>query len=53
MYQTPQARFDQSIEYWGSEPAKFPADFDHDVGKRYFLNKFELKALLSDDHEVR
>ncbi|OJJ42655.1 hypothetical protein ASPZODRAFT_169945 [Penicilliopsis zonata CBS 506.65] len=47
-----QARFSQSVEYWGSEPAKFPGNFDHDVGKKYALNKFQLKALLGGAHEI-
>ncbi|KAK0703601.1 hypothetical protein B0T26DRAFT_757133 [Lasiosphaeria miniovina] len=43
-------KFNKEVEYWGSEPAKFPDDFDKDIGKRYFLNKYQRKALLGGDH---
>ncbi|KAJ7724702.1 hypothetical protein B0H14DRAFT_3003611 [Mycena olivaceomarginata] len=44
--------FQQSVEHWKSEPAKFPANFDIDGGKRYYLNKSQRSRLLSDEHKV-
>ena len=49
-----EAKFNQEIEIWGTEPVKFPGDFDKDVGKRWFLNKSQRKVLLQDqEHMVR
>ncbi|GJJ09108.1 hypothetical protein Clacol_003330 [Clathrus columnatus] len=44
--------FDQQVEHWGSEPAKFPRDFDVDEGKQFHLKSYELEELLEDDEHT-
>jgi hypothetical protein len=45
-------KFATLIEEWGSEPAKFPNNFDNDIGKRFFLTDSQRQTLLAD-HVVR
>ncbi|GJJ09105.1 hypothetical protein Clacol_003327 [Clathrus columnatus] len=45
-------QFDKQVEYWGSEPAKFPGDFDLDEGKQFRLKSYELEELLEDDEHT-
>ncbi|GJJ13687.1 hypothetical protein Clacol_007943 [Clathrus columnatus] len=46
-------KFTQQIERWGSEPAKFPRNFDKDEGKRFRLSRSQLNLLVNgEDHTV-
>ncbi|KAH0832337.1 hypothetical protein J3R83DRAFT_13353 [Lanmaoa asiatica] len=39
--------FSQEVEEWGSEPVRFPSNFDRDPGKRYHLNEHDREQLIS------
>ena len=41
-------KFDDEINVWGSEPARFPANFDDPRGKRIYLNKDDLQDLITN-----
>ncbi|KAH7885570.1 hypothetical protein F5I97DRAFT_1413611 [Phlebopus sp. FC_14] len=42
-----QEQFSKEVEEWGSEPARFPTNFDTDPGNRCYLDKFDRRQLLS------
>ncbi|KAF9565091.1 hypothetical protein CPC08DRAFT_213736 [Agrocybe pediades] len=46
-----QDAFLQTVEIWGSEPARFPADFNNPRGKRIYLDEKSL-SILKTEHQV-
>jgi len=46
-----QDEFFKTVEIWGSEPARFPQDFNNPRGKRIYLNASELSSL-KRNHQV-
>ncbi|GJJ09136.1 hypothetical protein Clacol_003358 [Clathrus columnatus] len=46
-------KFNQQVEHWGSEPARFPNNFDIDEGKQFHLSKYELEQLLDDQEHTK
>jgi hypothetical protein len=48
-----QDEFGKMVEIWGSEPARFPQDFDDSLGKRIYLSKSELADLINNHYVCR
>lgn len=48
-----QNEFGKVVEIWGSEPARFPPNFDKPGGKRILLTESERSKLIKDHHVCR
>ena len=48
-----QEKFGQAVERWGSEPSKFPVNFDRSRGKVVELDEFRVKTLIEQPYRVR